>query len=117
MVFVSGEGGKMKLIKTNLLRKYGHNSPVGIATASHLDYCQYCYKGLQANYEAKAIFNVFIELLERMVFLILAPFFVITHGIILYPVWIIRHIIHTKEIIKKYGVEQINRSAKELIEE
>ena len=107
----------MKLLKTNLLRKYGHNSDVGIATASHLDYCQYCYTRLKANYSLKSIFGVFIELLERIAFLLLAPFFVLTHGMILYPAWIIRHIICTKEIIKKYGVEHINRSAKELIEE
>lgn len=104
----------MKLIKTNILRKYGHNSDLGIATASHLDYCHYMYQGLKSNYSLQAIFGVFIEFLERLLFLVTAPFFVITHGIILYPVWIIHHIICRKEIIKKYGVDHINKNAEQL---
>lgn len=109
--------GRMKLIKTDLLKKYGHNSDVGIATASHLAYCQYCYKGLKGDYELKAIFGIFIELLERIAYLVLAPFFILTHGLILYPVWIILHISRTKKIIKKYGIEHINTYAKKLVEE
>ena len=32
---------KMKLIKTKLLIKHNHNSAVGIATASHIDFCKW----------------------------------------------------------------------------
>lgn len=106
----------MKIIHTNLLKR-GHNSDVGKATASHMDYCKYCYYSLKDDYSFKNYMAVFNEFIERFIFLILVPFVRLTKGIILYPLWISVHLFHIKETIKRYGsIDKLNDKAKEVLE-
>ena len=49
--------------------------------------------------------------------LLAIPFLVLTHGLILYPFWIVIHIFKVKKIIKKFGVERINSEAEKLVKE
>lgn len=107
----------MKLIKTKLLLKHDHNSAVGIATASHIDFCKYQVKRLKSDdlwslNEYRKVFSMFIY---SFFVLLLMPILMLTNGLILYPFWIVRHIIRTKKIIKEFGVDHINKSAKELV--
>ena len=108
----------MKLIKTKLLQKYNHNSPVGIATASHIDFCRYqvrCLKPYEWSYnEYVKCFTMFIY---SFFSLLITPFLVLTNGLIFYPFWIVVHIRETKKIIKKFGISTINKSAEELVKE
>lgn len=109
----------MKLIKTKLLAKYNHNSAVGIATASHIDFCKYQVRCLKSDElwslnEYRKIFSMFIY---SFFTLLLMPVLMVTNGLILYPFWIVIHIIHTKKIIKEFGVDHINSRAKELVKE
>ena len=107
----------MKLIKTNLLRKYKHYSDVGFATASHLDYCHYTYSYMKYEWTFEEYKKSFIEFLQIFVGLIFIPFCRLTHGVILYPFWIYEHIKKQKQIIKKYGIEKINLNAENLFKE
>ena len=43
------------------------------------------------------------------------PFLVLTHGLILYPFWIVIHIMKIKKIVKEFGVDHINSEAEELV--
>lgn len=108
----------MKLIKTKLLQKYNHNSDVGIATASHIDFCRYqvrCLKSYEWSY------NEYVKCFTRFIYsfssLLTTPSLVLTNGLILYPFWIVVHIFKVKKIIKKYGISKINKSAEELVKE
>ena len=108
----------MKLIKTKLLQKYNHNSPVGIATASHIDFCKYqvrCLKPYEWSYNE--YIKCFTTFIYSIFSLLTIPFLVLTNGLICYPFWVIVHILETKKIIKKYGISKINKSAEELVKE
>ena len=102
----------MKLIKTKLLVKYNHNSPVGIATASHIDFCKYQVRCLKPEWKFGELLITFIASFFGVLSI---PLLLLTNGLILYPFWIIFHIVRVKKIIKKFGVDHINKSAKELI--
>ena len=90
----------MKLIHTNLLTKHKHNSLLAVATATHLEYCNYQYKRVMSenNY-----FNTLIQMLEELLYLIIFPVFALTHGLILYPVYILNHIRKQKKLIERYN--------------
>ena len=107
----------MKLIKTKLLLKHDHNSAVGIATASHLDYCKYTVRCLKS--DALWSFKGYIKTFEMFLYSLLSLLFLLvlmlTNGIILYPYWILVHIKNVKETIKKYGVDHINSEAEKLV--
>lgn len=108
----------MKLIKTKLLQKYNRNSAVGIATASHIDFCRYqvrCLKPYEWSYNEYV--NCFTMFIYSLFSLLTIPFLVLTNGLILYPFWIVVHIRETKKIIKKFGVSTINKRAEELVKE
>ena len=109
----------MKLIKTKLLLKHNHYSPVGMATASHIDFCKYTVRYLKSNNVwslkgYKEIFEMFIYSLFSLLFL---PILFLTNGLILYPYWAVLHIVKTKRIAKKYGVEYLNSEAEKLVKE
>lgn len=107
-------GRRMKLIKTKLLQEYHHNSPVGIATASHIDFCKYQVRCLKPDW----IFEEQLITLICSFFGVLSiPLLLLTNGLILYPFWMIVHIIETKKIVKKFGASTINKSAEELVKE
>lgn len=106
----------MKILKTNLLRR-GFYCGVSKATASHNDYCKFHYYSLRDQFTLKKYFEVLNEFITRFVYLLLAPFFRLSRGLILYPVWIVFHIYETKKTIKKYGgIEELNQRATELLE-
>ena len=109
----------MKLIKTKLLLKHNHYSPVGFATASHLDFCKYQVRHFK--YEPEWSFKWCIQNFAMSICLLIAsllmPLVILTNGIILYPCWIVLHIVKTKRIAKKYGVDYLNKSAEELVKE
>ena len=106
----------MKLIKTKLLQKYNHNSPVGIATASHIDFCRYQVRRLKPEWYNEYV-NCFTMFIYSLFSLLTIPFLVLTNGLILYPFWIVVHIRGTKKIIKEYSISKINKSAEELVKE
>ena len=108
---------KEKLIHTNLLSKYDHCSPVGLATATNLEYCNYMYKSIRndtATFEN--FYKCILEIIINTINIILIPIFILTHGFILYPYYIYRHIKIRREFIKKYGIEKINQSAKDVLD-
>lgn len=107
----------MKLIKTKLLIKHNHNSAVGIATASHIDFCKYQFRCLRPQWSYNEYMNMIVMFIGSSFALLSIPFLVLTHGLILYPFWIIVHILRVKEIIKKFGVDHINKSAEKLVKE
>lgn len=109
----------MKLIKTKLLLNHNHNSAVGIATASHIDFCKYTLRCLKSNKVwslkgYKETFEMFIYSLLSLLFL---PILFLTNGLILYPFWIVVHILNVKKIVKQFGAEHINTSAEKLVKE
>ena len=107
----------MKLIKTKLLLKHNHNSAVGIATASHIDFCKYQFRCLRPQWSYNEYVKMFIMFIELFFALLSTPFLVLTHGLLLYPLWIVNHIIQVRKIVKKFGVERINTGAEELVKE
>lgn len=107
----------MKLIKTKLLIKHNHNSAVGIATASHIDFCKYQFRCLRPQWSYNEYMNMTVMFIESFFALLSIPFLVLTHGLILYPLWIVVHIVKVKKIIKKFGAESINSGAEKLVKE
>lgn len=103
----------MKLIKTKLLLKHNHNSDVGIATASHIDFCKYTVRPLKSNnvWSFKGYRETCEMFLYSLLSLLFLPILFLTNGLILYPYWIVLHIVKTKRIAKKYGVDYINKLA------
>ena len=107
----------MKLIKTKLLLNNNHNSDAGIATASHIDFCKYQFRCLSPKWSYDEYVNIFMMFIESSFALLSIPFLVLTHGLILYPLWIVNHIIQVRKIVKKFGVERINSEAEKLVKE
>ena len=109
----------MKLIRTKLLLKTNQNSVAAVATASHIDYCKYKFRNLKSY--IGPLFREFIESFVMFsclsVAMLFAPLVMLTNGLVLYPVWIIVHIVKTKKIVKRYGVEDLNKSAEKLLKE
>ena len=97
--------------------KHNHNSAVGIATASHIDFCKYQFRCLRPQWSYNEYMNIIAIFIESSFALLSIPFLVLTHGLILYPFWIIVHILKVKKIIKKFGVEFINSGAEKLVKE
>ena len=91
---------KNKLIHTDLLSKHKHNSLLALATATHLEYCNYQYKRVMSenNY-----FCTLTQMLGELLYLIIFPVFALTHGFILYPLYIFNHIRRKKKLIKRYN--------------
>lgn len=110
----------MKLIKTKLLLNHNHYSSVGIATASHIDFCKYqvrCFKD-EPEWSFKWCIQKFaMSICSLIASLLFVPLVVLTNGIILYPCWIVLHIVKTKRIVKRFGVDYLNKSAEELVKE
>lgn len=109
----------MKLIKTKLLLKHNHNSAVGVATASHIDFCKYkvrCFKS-QPEWSFKGYRDIFVMFICSLFALLFMPFLMISNGLILYPYWAVLHIIVKRKIIKGLGITNINTSAERLIKE
>ena len=107
----------MKLVKTKLLLKHNRNSAVGMATASHLDFCRYQFRCLIPQGSFNEYMEMFIMFIELFFVLLSIPFLVLTHGLILYPFWIVVHIMEIKKIVKEFGVEHINLEAEKLVKE
>lgn len=109
----------MKLIKTKLLLNHNHNSNVGIATASHLEFCKYTVRRLKSNnvWSFKGYRETCEMFLYSLLSLLFLPILFLTNGLILYPYWIVLHIVKVKRIVKSLGIERINKLAKELVEE
>ena len=107
----------MKLIKTKLLLNHNHNSNVGIATASHLEFCKYTVRRLKSNnvWSFKGYRETCEMFLYSLLSLLFLPILFLTNGLILYPYWIAMHIIAVKKIVKEFGAERINTSAEELV--
>ena len=53
--------------------------------------------------------------IELSLALLSIPFLVLTHGLLLYPFWIVIHIIKIKKIVKEFSVEHINSEAEKLV--
>ena len=90
---------KNKLIHTNLLSKHKHNSLLALATATHLEYCNYQYKRVM---QENNYFYTLRNVLDELLFLIIFPIYALTHGFILYPVYVFSHISKQKKIIQRY---------------
>ena len=111
------KGLRMKLIKTKLLLKHNHNSAVGMATASHLDFCKYQFRCLRPQWSRNEYMNIIVMFIESSFALLSIPFLVLTHGLILYPFWVVVHVVKIKKIVKEFGVEHINSEAEKLVKE
>lgn len=107
----------MKLVKTKLLLKHDHNSAVGVATAPHIDFCKYQFRCLRPQGSFNEYVKMFMLFIELFFALLSIPFLVLTHGLLLYPFWIVIHIMKVKKIIKEFGVEYINSEAEKLVKE
>lgn len=109
----------MKLVKTKLLLNHKHYSPVGFATASHIDFCKYQvrYFKHESEWSFKWCIQNFAISICLIIGSLLMPFVILSNGLILYPYWIVLHIVKTKRIAKKYGVDYLNKSAEELVKE
>ena len=107
----------MKLIKTKLLLKHNHNSAVGMATASHIDFCKYQFRCLRPQWSCNEYMNIIVMFIESSFALLSIPLLVLTHGLLLYPFWIVFHLIKVKKIVKEFGVEHINSEAEKLVKE
>lgn len=110
----------MKLIKTKLLLNHNHYSPVGFATASHIDFCKYkvrCLKEFDSMWSFKGYRQVIFMFVCSTFALLVLPLLFLTNGLIYYPYWIVQHIVEVKKIIKEFGVERINSGAEELVKE
>lgn len=109
----------MKLIKTKLLLKHNHNSDVGIATASHLDFCKWQVRCLKSQHEwsFKGYRDIFVMFICSLFALLFMPILMISNGLILYPYWAVLHIIVKRKIIKGLGITYINTSAERLVKE
>ena len=90
---------KNKLIHTDLLSKHKHNSLLALATATHLEYCNYQYKRVMQ--ENNYFYNL-RQILGELLYLVIFPIYALTHGFILYPVYICSHISKQKKIIQRY---------------
>ena len=111
------KGLRMKLIKTKLLLKHNHNSAVGMATASHLDFCRYQFRCLRPQWSYNEYMNILVLFISSSFALLSIPFLVLTHGLLLYPFWIVVHIFKVKKILKQFGAEHINSEAEKLVKE
>ena len=107
----------MKLVKTKLLLKHNHNSAVGIATASHIDFCRYQFRCLRPQWSCNEYVKMIVMFIASAFALLSIPFLVLTHGLILYPFWIVVHILKVRKIRKEFGVERINSEAEKLVKE
>lgn len=108
----------MKLIRTKLLLNHNHNSAVGFATASHIDFCKYQFRCLRPTaWTYNKYVKMFMMFVESSFVLLFMPFVILTHGLILYPFWIVVHILNVKKIVKRFGVKYLNKSAERLIKE
>lgn len=109
----------MKLIKTKLLLNHNHNSAVGIATSSHIDFCKYTVRCLKSNnvWSFKGYRETFEMFLYSLFTLLFLPILFLTNGLILYPYWAVQHIVRVKRIVKEFGAESINTSAERLVKE
>lgn len=117
--YLLAKGIKMKLIRTKLLLNHNHNSAVGIATASQIDFCKYTVRCLKSNnvWSWKGYKETFEMFLYSLLSLLFLPILFLTNGLILYPYWIVLHIVKVKKIVKRYGVDYLNKSAEELVKE
>ena len=107
----------MKLIKTKLLLKHDHNSAVGMATASHLDFCKYQFRCVRPQWSYNEYMKMLMMFIGLFFALLSIPFLVLTHGLILYPFWIVVHIFKVKKIVKKFGADRINSEAEKLVKD
>nr|DAP84354.1 MAG TPA: hypothetical protein [Caudoviricetes sp.] len=109
----------MKLVKTKLLLKYNHDSGIGVATATHLDFCKYTVRRLKSDslWSWKGYKENFEMFLCSLFYLLFMPFLMISNGLILYPYWAVVHIIVKRKIIKGLGITYINASAEKLVKE
>lgn len=109
----------MKLIRTKLLLNHHNDCAAGIATASHTDYCKWKFNHLKS--DIRSLFKEFIESFLMFVCLavvvIFTPIIMLTNGLVLYPFWTIMHFLRVKRIVKRYGVEDLNKSAEKLVKE
>ena len=109
----------MKLVRTKLLLNHNHNSPVGFATASHIDFCKYKVRCLKSDtvWSFSGYGKIFSMFACSFFILLLMPILVMTNGLILYPVWVAMHAIAVKKIIKEFGIDHINSEAEKLVKE
>lgn len=103
-----------KLIHTNLLRKYHNASICAYATSSVLDYCLDRQRNLFKEFSLLVIVKMLLSALYTLIQVIaLIPVY-ITGGLLLFPLYAVQHHLLKKELVKKYDVEKLNKSAKEL---
>jgi hypothetical protein len=103
-----------KLIHTNLLRKYHNGSICAYATSSVLDYCLNRRYNLLKEFSPKVVAEMFLGAMYTLLQVVACIVVLITGGFLLFPLYIIQHHFLKKELIKKYDVDKLNKSAKEL---
>ena len=108
---------KEKLIHTELLSKYDHCSAIGLATASHLEYCRWCYEQQKEDFykDFSAYLEYFYNLFRNLSYIIMIPLAFLTKGCIFYLIWIVIHKKMQKRLIKEHGIKKLNRSAEDVL--
>ena len=108
-----------KLIKTKLLLNHHNDCASGIATASHTDYCKWKFNHLKSDIGSlfKEFIESFVMFSSLFVVVLFTPLILLTNGLVLYPFWTLMHILRVKRIVKRYGVEDLNKSAEKLVKD
>lgn len=108
-----------KLIRTKLLLNHHFDSAAAIATASHTDYCKWKFNNLKSDIGTlfKEFIESFVMFTSLFVVVLFTPIIMLTNGLVLYPFWILMHVLRVKRIVKRYGVEDLNKSAEKLVKE
>lgn len=115
----------MKLLRTNLLKKYKDTSFVSLVTAPHFDYVRRASRDwfktcFDFAWLKKRLLMVGEAILIGLVGLLFIPvliLIVLTFGWIMAPYEYFKHISFQKAMIKEYGIERLNREAAELVKE
>lgn len=106
-----------KLIKTNLLRKYHNASDCAYATSSVLDYCLNRRYNFLKEFSPVVITKMFLGALYTLLQVIACLICLITGGFFLFPLYVVQHHFLKKELVEKYGVDKLNKSAEKLAKE
>lgn len=115
----------MKLLRTNLLKKYKDTSFISLATASHFDVIKHehwawvkmVFDWSQMKGKMIMVWESILICLIGLSFIPLVVLIVLTCGWIMAPYEYFRHVSYQKLMIQEYGVDKINEQAAELVKE
>lgn len=113
----------MKLLRTNLLKKYNDTTVESIVTASHFDFIRRtsrdwfkkCFDLAWLKERLSMIWESILIGLMGLLFIPVLLLIVLTFGWIMAPYEYFRHISYQKRLIKRFGIERLNKEAAERV--